>query len=442
MKPSLPTAFRRVICLLGLAFILTACPAIRESTGPTSYDPVSGLRYENHSYQGNIKTIQLYREGLEESYPVLYMGRNENLVLSFDELMPQDQRESEFRVDLISCDADWNPSNLIPIEFYEGFLNQQILDFQRSAFTKVPYVHYEYRFPKEGEFFKMSGNYLLKVYREANTDNLVLTRRFVVVEQKIPIQLKYELSKNVIRQQMENFSFEINGGNLPIFNPANDLKVRVLQNFRWNSALYNLEPRFQNDKRYEYFVDVLKSYTGGNEFRRHESESINLYGRNVQDIEERENINDLYIFPDAKRDRNTYGSRRDRNGSYAVRVSEFRDNEVNADYLRNHFYVKSNNKLEGEVYVFGELTDWQTKPEFQMTYNESLRRYEGEFLLKQGIYDYYYVQLEPGASLVYEPPFEGIHTHSENFYSILVYFRYPTDRNDRLMGFQPINYRE
>ena len=241
---------------------------------------------------------------------------------------------------------------------------------------------------------------------------------------------------------MEDFSIEVNTGNLPIFNPANDLNVKVLQNFRWDNALEGLAPRFQNENRYEYNIDLIKSFKSGNEFRRHECESINLYGRNVQDIEERENVNDLYIFPDTKRYKNTYGSQRDRNGSYAVRVMEFDNPALRADYLRNHFFIKSDQKLDGQVYVIGEFTEWNTIPEFRMDYNEPLRRYEGEFLLKQGIYDYQYVLLKENEDVVDPTPFEGMHSRSENFYTVLIYFRYPTDRNDRLLGFQPINYKE
>ncbi|MCI4667219.1 MAG: DUF5103 domain-containing protein [Bacteroidia bacterium] len=434
--------FRTIPWIIFL-MLLTACPAIRE-TSTTGRTPAvrPTLYYSDYSYSNNVRTVELYREGLPESYPVLYLKRNQRLVLEFDELMPESQRESDLFVDIISCDASWQESGILPIEFYEGFLKQRITNFQRSQFTKIPYVHYEYSFPRENEFFKMSGNYLLKVYKDNDENKVLMTRRFVVAEQEIQLSLKYQLSGQMIRQQMESFSFEAQTGNIPVFNASNDLNVKVLQNFRWDNALEGLTPRFQNNNRFEYFIDILQSFKSGNEFRRHESESINLYGRNVQDIEERENVNDLYIFQDSKRIRNTFGPQRDRNGSFVVRVMEHRNDDLNADYLRNHFFIKSDSKLEGDVYVFGEFTDWNTLPQFRMDYNEQIRRYEGEFLLKQGIYDYQYVLLGDDDDTVNPIPFEGMHSRSENFYTILIYYRYPTDRNDRLLGFQPINYKE
>ena len=175
----------RIVPALILMLLLTACPAIRETSVSNNAPPSKPtIYYADYAYKSNIKTVNLYREGLPESYPVIYMGRNQRLILSFDELIPDTEKESDLFVDIISCDASWQASNILPIEFYEGFLCQRITNFQRSQFTKIPYVHYEFSFPRENEYFKMSGNYLLKVYKDGNEENLILTRRFVVAEQK------------------------------------------------------------------------------------------------------------------------------------------------------------------------------------------------------------------------------------------------------------------
>ncbi|MEZ4851860.1 MAG: DUF5103 domain-containing protein, partial [Bacteroidia bacterium] len=70
------------------------------------------------------------------------------------------------------------------------------------------------------------------------------------------------------------------------------------------------------------------------------------------------------------------------------------------------------------------------------------RRYEGTVILKQGVYDYAYGVEKKDDFLVDESLFEGPHFESENFYTILVYYRAPGDRTDRLVGYQPVNYYE
>ncbi|MEM9986102.1 MAG: type IX secretion system plug protein domain-containing protein [Bacteroidota bacterium] len=438
-----PALIRLVLLLV--SFSLLGCPALTEqATQAGANRPAASFRYEDRVYQTNIRSVQLYRNPVEESYPVIYLGQLEPLVLEFDELLPMEQRETDFFVDIISCDARWRPSGMVPIEFYDGFTNQRIGDFQRSAtFTKIPYVHYWYAFPGENESFKRSGNYLLKVYRNNDPNDVVITRRFVVVEQMVPIR-PLNGAENWIRQEFQQFSFEVFPRNIETFNPAQDLQITVLQNFRWDNALTLRSPRFQNQQSLEYAVNVNLDYQSGQEFRRHELETVRLISMSVQDIEERENIFEAFLFPDEPQGIARFGNRLDRNGSYAFRVMEYEQPDLEAEYIRNYFSLKTKGpRPEGEeVYVFGELTDWQCLPEFRMDWNASTQRYETDVLLKQGIYDYQYVVKGPLHPVANPTPLEGRRRDTENFYSAMVYFRTPGDRAERIVGFQPINYRE
>ncbi|MEM7368047.1 MAG: type IX secretion system plug protein domain-containing protein [Bacteroidota bacterium] len=435
-----------LLCLISWATtLLLGCPlATQEASRATVESKIEKkLIYDDFIYETNIRTVQLYRGQLKETYPVIYMGVVEPLVLEFDELIPLEQRESDLFVDIINCNAAWEPSNVLPIEFYEGFVQDRVDIYQRSEFTKVPYVHYRYSFPQENESFKMSGNYLLKVYRGANPKDVVLTRRFVVADRQVKIDSKYLLNERVERLRLSEFAFDLyTPGGLNIINPAQDLMVVMLQNFRWDNGYIIPQPRFYADNRFEYYTDLTDIFDGGNEFRRHECFSTRLYSESIRHVEERENIYDIYLFADEPRNRNSFAGRRDRNGSYAIRVQEWKYPDIQADYVRNHFTLQSREQVDGEVYVFGRFSDWQTRPENRMTYNAVNKRYEGEIILKQGLYDYEYVIRREDQYLVDERTFEGKHLESENFYTILVYYRSPTDRTDRLIGFQPINYYE
>ena len=435
-----------LLAFISVFVLFTGCPATtQELSRPNAGTSVEKtLIPDDHIYETNIRTPQLYRNPVKESYPVIYMGVAEPLVLEFDELMPLDQRESDFFVDIINCNAAWEPTNVLPIEFYEGFTQDRVDIFQRSEFTKVPYVHYRYSFPQENEFFKMSGNYILKVYRGANPRDIVLTRRFVVADRLTKIESKYLLNERVERLRLEELAFDLfTPSDLSIFNPAQDLSVLIMQNFRWDNAFLIPQPRFYADNRFEYYVNLTDVFDGGNEFRRHAVFSTRFYTESMQTVEEREDIYDVYLFADEARERNAFGGQRDRNGSYSIRVQEWRDPTIQADYVRNHFTLKSRDPItDGEVYVYGRFSDWQLRPENRMTYNEVNRRYEAEIILKQGIYDYEYVVKRPNAYVVDEHTFEGKHRDAENFYTILVYYRGPTDRTDRIIGFQPFNYYE
>ncbi|MDX1909400.1 MAG: DUF5103 domain-containing protein [Bacteroidia bacterium] len=426
--------------LLFLCMALAGCPATtREMTSP---EPRRLPLMPDHIYQANIHSVQLYRPPLEATYPVIYLDARTSLYLEFDELLLESQPEHEYYVDIISCDMNWQPSSLLPIDFYEGFTQDRIDIYQRSEFTKIPYVHYRYEFPQEHEYFKLSGNYLLKVFRAGNPEDLVLTRRFVVADRRVGLGLKYELSGRMERQRLTDLSFEVSTRGLQVINPAQDLKIRVLQNFRWETAAVLTQPRWYGDETFEYVLRLPDAFVGGNEFRRHEITSLRLYSESVQLIEAREAITDVYLFPDEVRRKNTYGSRRDRNGTFQIFAQEWSDADVQADYVQNYFFLQSPPLPDSpEVYLMGAFSDWQLRPAYRLDYNTLRQRYEGEVLLKQGIYDYTYAIKGPKGHPV-ETPLEGPHADSENFYTILVYYRGPTDRNDHLIGFLPVNYIE
>jgi len=76
-----------------------------------------------------------------------------------------------------------------------------------------------------------------------------------------------------------------------------------------------------------------------------------------------------------------------------------------------------------------------------MRWNDAKRCYEGSMLLKQGWYNYEYCFVPSGGNQPEGSHFEGSHWETENDYLILVYFRDPTKRYDRLTGVAVANTR-
>jgi hypothetical protein len=69
-----------------------------------------------------------------------------------------------------------------------------------------------------------------------------------------------------------------------------------------------------------------------------------------------------------------------------------------------------------------------------MTYNEHNKQYECTMLLKQGWYNYEIAFVKNGDSKATTTMFEGSHYETENDYVVLVYYRNPRDRYDRVIG--------
>lgn len=425
--------------LIGLAVCLSACPALGTKVYTENLPSGEAIRTADLTLDANIKTILLYRETDQLSVPVTFMGSFDPLTLEFDELRSAESRESDFFVDIQACNEYWEPASMLPIQFYDGFTQDRIQQVQRSEFTKVEYVHYTYQFPQEGETFTKSGNYLLKVFREGDPNAVVLTRRFVVVEPLVGISLANELSQNPRRRRMEALSLLVNPGTLNVFNPMMDLHINLVPNFRLDRTA-ELTPQRMMENSLLCEVNLLRSFPFGHEFRSADIRSTRFLSAQIQDVEEREDIFDVYLFADAPWLSNRFGRQPDLNGNFMIEVQEWPHPSVQADYVYTYFSLPLSSPLSGqEVYILGKCTDWAISTANKMRWNETLSAYEGELLLKQGIYDYQYVTAPTPSEQPSSIDFQGQLTDAENQYYVLVYYRGPTDLNDRVVGFWAVN---
>ena len=123
-----------------------------------------------------------------------------------------------------------------------------------------------------------------------------------------------------------------------------------------------------------------------------------------------------------------------------MRNRDYEDYEVDADFAKVYFYLPMEEPLmEGDLHVFGELTNWQTSKENQMVYNYEKKAYQLMLVLKQGYYNYEYVFVDKEKN-IFDPQFtEGSHYETENDYLIYVYHRGFGDEYDRLIGFEIFN---
>ena len=133
-----------------------------------------------------------------------------------------------------------------------------------------------------------------------------------------------------------------------------------------------------------------------------------------------------------------YESRGHIHGRCYYRTRDLR-NENSEDYVFTHFTLKSTFPFsDGDVYVFGELTDWQLQDEAKLHYNKEFDFWETDLLLKQGVYNYQYVYVPRGTNNLIDATYiEGSHYQTNKIYYIFVYYQEEGTSYDRLIGYQP-----
>mgnify|MGYP001802641343 FL=1 len=148
---------------------------------------------------------------------------------------------------------------------------------------------------------------------------------------------------------------------------------------------------------------------------------------------------EVFLLPDRSRSRDVYSQYEDLNGAYVVSNLDNRGDELNADYVRTHFFLEADQKVTGDVYVVGAFNNRTLTPENRMIYDPALKGYTTDLLLKQGFYNYHYYVSDdqPNNSYV----FDGSYFEVDNEYDILVYTRPIGSRGDILAGYTQISSR-
>ena len=130
--------------------------------------------YNSTSFDERIKTVQLYREEWNLSYPIVRLNSQEKLVLHFD--LMGDHSENYYYT-FIHCDKDWKKSDIFERDYLNGEPNNPIEEYKPSFNTTTGYYHYKVGFPNDRVSITRSGNYVVKVYPADNPEQTVLTQR-------------------------------------------------------------------------------------------------------------------------------------------------------------------------------------------------------------------------------------------------------------------------
>jgi hypothetical protein len=391
------------------------------------------IAYYDHIYRDNIKTVQLHQTSWKFSPPLIEMGAHQKLQLDFDDLNGGNQ---SYYYTYIHCDANWQPSDLDNSEYLRGFMQDYITDYSYSFNTYQNYTHYTLVFPNRNIQILYSGNYILKVYLNNNPDSLVFTKRFMIYENQVSIHAR---EKQAIAGDMytkQEVIFSVNTQTYKIMDPFHAMQVVIMQNGRWDNAIVGLQPQYIQDTCLQFFQDDGNMFDGGNSFRNFDMTSLRYNTEHIEGMIPNNTGMELQLKKDVPRATDPYFYYQDIDGQYMIMDKDADSATINSEYVWVHFFLPSDSIFKnGCLYLFGQLTDWQCRPEFQMRYDDVLGAYTAKVYLKQGYYDYEYAFLPNNGHVADITKIEGNHFDSENTYYILVYNHEPGLYYDKLVGF-------
>lgn len=397
------------------------------------------IKNEDAVYDKNIQTVQLHHISNQLNPPVIRLGTNDRLMLSFDDFS---EETFLFKYTLVHCDANWNTSDLEQMEYLDGFYEGDIIDYAFS-FNAIPaYIHYDLVFPNDEVRIRLSGNYILKVFVDTPEDeNVVFTRRLFVVEQLVRVEatIPYYPKNLLYTRKKQQIDLRLFTPDLFNAEPEERINVSIRQNGRWDNIKTGLKPTsiMMNQLDYNYPDGIV--FDGGNQFRNFDMKSFWYQSMYIRRIISDENGYNVILYPDQPKARKPYEVIEDINGKKLIKARQDQRTSIEGEYAWVDFTLKHSEIRDADIYILGALNDWKLDKKSKMRYDPKKHMYVGDLLLKQGYYNYLYVVVPKGKTEGDITLIDGDHWETDNDYYIYVYYREKVPEYDRLVGYHKMN---
>lgn len=346
------------------------------------------------------------------------------------------------RYRFVRCEQDWRMSDMMPVEYLEGFEVNTVAGYTPSMGATPHYTHYELLFPNRDVRFKLSGNYVIQVIDPYDDSLVLLQRQFALSEET----LRGELLQSGCSDDnfVESTALELKVEGRSVARTPEQLTVYSKQS--WYDPRYQ-ELRYERTAGWETWafgsLFTLRRngvWNNGAEWRVLDIRSLDLPGAGVERI--RSVGGEYHVEATLGEPNSRWNPPRTEGlkGYYSfgeLRGGEERDDaEITASYAYVYFAFKPagvSTFLSADDTVLLEIPGVAGAGRgVAMRYSEAREQYEATLYMKQGVYSYRYALKTPSG--VNYLRFEGSYPETKNEYHLLCYLRGDGDRTDRLVA--------
>lgn len=386
----------------------------------------------------NIKSLQVITNNDFEALPIIQLGSEDQIAISFDELSHNYRR---FTCHLEPCNPDWTPNEeLFESEWLKGINDITIDDYENSINTHTLYTHYSFTFPNEQMSICMSGNYRLHVIDEEELcDALVVELR--VLEPQMSLSLYVDSNTDIdTNNSHQQVSMRITYNGINITRPEQQIQTFVMQNGREDNMKVNVQPTGKTSQglTWEHCQPLI--FEAGNEYHKFELLDPTHPTMGLSDVHWEESTKTWHAAPFPCEPSRNYTYDEDVNGAFLLRNSDNYEAERTSEYVYVHYLLQPAPKYDyAHVKVNGRWTV-EAPENYRMTYDKEKKAYELTLLQKLGYYNYQLIMTDMDGT-THPLPEEGSFYQTENKYQALVYYKGITDRNWRLVGFNETTFK-
>lgn len=396
--------------------------------------------WKDEVYKEGIESVLLYRKGNELSLPIIKLETNEQITFLFDEIGLE---SLDYVYTIIHCNPNWSESDLLPIDYIEGFQELEIYEYSVSQNTLFNYINYKVEFPNEDINITKSGNYIIKVYERDTPESPVITRRFYVYEEKTKVKTAVE---QIAIKRIDGLNQRLNIDiecYTEIENPAETVSLHIIKNNGPAKDFSNIKPSFiQGNNLIFKSIDNL-AFAGGNEYRHFDIKNFKFVSDQLLHVEKLTERHDVILKPDKDLSTEDYKFKHDINGKRTIKLENNDISNIMADYCYVYFQLSPNEVLQnGEYFINSNIYGWNFQQNSKLEFNSKKKVYQTKLLLKQGYYNYNYLfqsndKLFQGEEHIYKV--EKNSHYTENEYHILIYYKDYSSSYTRIIGYDVKN---
>lgn len=390
------------------------------------------ITYRTRIFDPNIKTLQVGLVGEKLGLPIMKLNGSDIMQVSFDE-MSHEAHSYGYKV--LHCSADWTPSDLNSNEYLSGFTTNNITDYVTSLNTTYLYTHYSFQLPNNDLGFKVSGNYVVIVYEDNQTDKPIAQACFSIVEPRISVSATVRGNTDTeLAGKSQQLDFDVLLNGYPVRDPASEIKVVVRQNNRIDNQVTDIKPTYLSGSKLSYVNNGALIFEGGNEYHRFDISSVYAAGEGVAAANYTRPHYDVILYDNKIQTSKTYTSDKDVNGRFVINLQGAQDDNTEADYMSVHFNLPAKQPFfDGQLYLGGEFNYNLLNDVTRMKYDNKTESYSQTILLKQGGYNYQYWFVPKGQQKGSAERVDGSYWQTGNEYTIYVYHRAWGERYDKLI---------
>ena len=391
-------------------------------------------QYEQKIFNTDFKSLTFKSNSLILGEPCYYLNSLNAVTIDFDLLK---NHSESLQYQLIHCDKDWKTSNISSMDAIDGF-DTDYIENQKISYGPIQqYIHYNFKLPNNHTNFLISGNYIIKIFSEGESNKPIANIKFFVTEQSSNVNFNIDESSDVEQSKyLQSYELECTYNSSNTIDPFSNIYINIEQNHQIFNQQWISGPNFIKENKLVFLANEEQTFNGGNEFRFFDISSFRNGSQFVEKTYFEDTSYKIILKIDQKRSYRQYLEYKDMNGRFFIRTYDNDEADFQSEYGWVEFKLNMRKELSDSIYIYGQLSNWKLDDSFLMKYDSTSKTYSNQLLLKQGYYNYIYVT--KNSEFISTRKIEGAHFQTNNEYVIKVYYRDPLEMFDRIMCYKNI----